>query len=143
MGAMTPVQHGVEASTLPGATVFGTTPASTPETVSFILQERNEPQLESAVEHGVRQFDSVGQFASTYGRSPSNISQLERYLAGYGIKTFAYSDHVDVSASGTAGQFDSALAVQQFQYHVPSRGGHNGLRPVPAQNVHGPSRAVV
>jgi kumamolisin len=141
MGAMTPVQHGVEASALPGATVFGTTPASTPETVSFILQERNEAQLEASVEHGVHQFDSVGQFASIYGQSPNNIAQLERYLAGYGIKTYAYPDGVDVSASGTAGQFDSALAEQQFQYHVPSQGGHNGLRPVPAQNVHGPSRA--
>ena len=140
-GAMTPVDHGVEASALPGSTVFGTTPASTPETVSFVLRERNESQLEASVEQGVRQFDSVGQFAAAYGQSPSNISQLEHYLAGYGITTYAYPDDVDVSASGTAGQFDKALAVLQYQYHVPSQGGHHGLRPVPAQNVHGPSRA--
>jgi kumamolisin len=139
LNAMTPVPHGVEASALPGSSVFGTTPSSTPETVSFILRERNEPQLEAAVERGVRQFDSVSQFAQTYGQTPGNIAQLEQYLAGFGISTYTYPDDVDVAASGTAGEFDRALSVQQFQYHVPSQRGHDGHSPIPAQTVHGPS----
>jgi kumamolisin len=137
--AMTPVAHGVEASALPGSTVFGPTPANTPESVSFILQERNESQLEVSVEHGLSQFDTVGQFALTYGQTPANVAQLERYLAGFGITTYAYPDDVDVAASGTAGEFDKALAVQQFQYNIPAQAGHDGLKAVPAQTVHGPS----
>jgi kumamolisin len=136
---MTPVPHGVEASALPGSTVFGTTPANTPESVSFILQERNEPQLEASVEHGVSQFDTVSQFAQTYGQTPANVAQLEHYLAGFGITTYAYPDDVDVAADGTAGEFDQALGVQQYQYNVPAQAGHDGLKAVPAQTVHGPS----
>ena len=41
---------GISVAPLPGATVFGTTPASTPENVSFILQERNISHLEANVD---------------------------------------------------------------------------------------------
>jgi kumamolisin len=60
-----PVQQGTDVASLPGATAFGDTPPDTPETVSFILRERNLPQLKAAVEHGVTNFLSVGQFAAT------------------------------------------------------------------------------
>ena len=49
-----PVQPGISAASLPGATVFGNTPPTTPETVSFVLREQNVLQLEASVEHGVR-----------------------------------------------------------------------------------------
>jgi kumamolisin len=137
--AMTPVAHGVEAAALPGSTVFGTTPPNTPESVSFILQERNEAQLEASVEHGLSQFDTVSQFAQTYGQTPANVAQLEHYLSGFGITTSAYPGDVDVSANGTAGEFDKALGVQQYQYNVPAEAGHDGLKAVPAQTVHSPS----
>jgi kumamolisin len=137
--AMTPVAHGVDPSALPGSTVFGTTPPNTPESVSFILQERNEAQLEASVEHGLSQFATVSQFAQLFGQTPANVAQLEHYLAGFGITTYAYPDDVDVSANGTAGEFDKALGVQQFQYNVPAQAGHDGLKAVPAQTVHGPS----
>jgi subtilase family serine protease len=42
-----------------------------------------------------------------------------------------------VSATGTAGDFDSALSVSQKQYHVPAQAGHNGSNGLPAQTVHG------
>lgn len=137
--ALIPVPHGVEPSALPGSSAFGTTPPNTPETVSFILKERNKSQLEVNVEHGVSTFDTVSQFAKAYGQTPANVTQLEKYLAGYGITTYAYPDDVDVSASGTAGEFDKALAVQQFQYNVPAQAGHDGLMGVPAQTVYGPA----
>jgi kumamolisin len=136
---LTPVPHGVEPAALPGSSAFGTTPPNTPETVSFILQERNKSQLETSVEHGVSTFDTVSQFAQTYGQTPAHVSQLEKYLAGFGITTHAYPDDVDVSASGTAGEFDKALGTQQFQYNVPAQAGHDGLKGVPAQTVHGPA----
>ncbi|MGH7692198.1 MAG: S53 family peptidase [Candidatus Dormibacteria bacterium] len=133
----TGVQPGISAATLPHATVFGNTPPSTPETVSFVLREQNLPQLEYSAQAGIRRYLSTSQFAAIYGQSQSKISQLQAYLAHFGITTQVYADHVDVVANGTAGDFDRALSVQQHEYHVPalpSRGGVPGIR---AQNVHG------
>ena len=84
-------------------------------------------------------FDSVAQFAQSYGQTPANVAQLEHYLAGFGINTHAYPDDVDVSASGTAGEFDKALGCVEYDYHVPAEAGHDGLDPVPAQTVYGPA----
>jgi subtilase family serine protease len=131
----------VSASALPGATVFGNTASSTPETVSFILREQNLPQLEGSVEDGVDNDLTVSQFAHQYGQDPYNVAQLEGYLGQFGIKTTAYADDLDVVANGTAGDFDSALAVQQHQYYVPQQRGRAGFRPVPAQTVHGTSQS--
>ena len=135
-----PVQQGTDVAALPGATAFGNTPPDTPETVSFILRERNLPQLKAAVERGVTNFLSVGQFAATYGQSQASIAQLTGYLAKFGISTQVYADNVDVVATGTAGQFDQALSVQQKQFHVPQMSGH-GSTPIPAQTVHGTSQS--
>jgi kumamolisin len=131
------VPQGVNPSTLPGATVFGNTPPDTPEAVSFIMREQNEGQLEASVEHGVRSFLSVPQFAARYGGSPFAIDQLRSYLSRFGITTAVDADQVDVIASGTAGEFDQALSVQQHEYHVPAQPGHGGFGGIPAQTVHG------
>jgi kumamolisin len=133
----TAVQQGVTASTLPNASVFGSTPSDTPETVSFVLKENNRGQLEAEVTHGVRNDLSVGQFAAEYGQSEQNINALTSYLAGYGITTDVYADNVDVVANGTAGEFDSALSVSQDQYKVPAIKGEDGSAGIPAQTVHG------
>jgi kumamolisin len=137
----TPVQSGLTASALPNATVFGDTPASTPETVSFVLKEQNLPQLQSSVERGLQNFLTVSQFARTYGQSSHTVSELQQYLKQFGITTQAYPDNIDVVATGTAGEFDSALAVTQHQYHVPRVAGRNGLKAIPAQTVHANNRA--
>ena len=132
------VASGMSPAQLPGASVFGTTPASTPETVSFILREQNVGSLEAQVEQGVKNYLSVSQFASTYGQTPANISALTSYLAGFGITTDVYADGVDVSTTGTAGEYDQALSVTQKQYDVPGQPGRGGLKGIPAQdNVHG------
>jgi subtilase family serine protease len=131
------VAAGISVASLPGATVFGSTPADTPEAVSFILRERNLNVLQTQAQQGFRRYLSVSQFASVYGQSTANISALTSYLAKYGIKTDVYADNVDVSATGTAGDFDAALAVTQKQYHVPAFAARDGLNAIPAQNVHG------
>src|SRR5580698_1163726 len=131
------VAAGISVAALPGATVFGNTPADTPETVSFILRERNVNLLEAQAEQGFRHYLSVSQFASVYGQSKANVSALTGYLAKFGITTNVYADNVDVSATGTAGDFDAALSVTQKQYHVPAFAAHDGLNAIPAQNVHG------
>jgi kumamolisin len=131
------IASGINVAHLPGAAVFGTTPASTPETVSFILKERNIGILKANVINGIANYLSVSQFASKYGQRPANVAALTSYLAHYGIKTTVYADNVDVSATGTAGEFDAALSVTQNQYHVPAIPGTGGLSGIPAQNVHG------
>ena len=138
-GGLVAVGHGVDAGSLPGATPFGTTPAATPESVSFVLRERNLPALESTVEGGGHADLSVAQFAQAYGRSPNDIYQLEVYLAAFGIRSQSYADDLDVSATGTAGQFDQALSVRQLEYRVPGYGERNGTAGVPAQIVHSPT----
>jgi kumamolisin len=132
----TPVQGGINASTLPHATVFGTTPADTPEAVSFILRENNQAQLEYEATHSLHNFVSVSQFAHTFGADPSVIQHLTAYLAGFGIATSVDADNVDITTTGTAGQYDAALAVTQHQYRVPRIQGHNGGQSIPAQTVH-------
>jgi kumamolisin len=134
------VPTGLLASSLPGASVFGSTSPSTPEQVSFILKERDIAQLESSVTGGKTSYDSVSQFAGKYGQSSAVVSALTGYLAKFGITTSVYPGNVDVSASGTAGEFDQALAVKQQNYHVPARKGANGAS-VPAQTVYSATAA--
>jgi kumamolisin len=136
-GTPTGVPSGINPAQLPGATVFGTEPADTPVTVSFILKEQNVGSLEAQVEAGIRSsgYLSVSQFAARYGQPSSNIDALTSYLAGYGITTSVYADDVDVVASGTAGEFDKALTITEENVHVPQQGGKGGFRRVPAQSV--------
>ena len=135
------VASGINVAQLPGATVFGNTPASTPETVSFVLREKNVGSLQAQVERGVKNYLSVSQFASTYGQTRANISALTSYLAGFGIKSDVYADNVDVSTTGTAGEYNQALSVTQNQYHVPAQAAHDGINAIPAQTVHGNAKS--
>src|SRR6204780_675972 len=139
-GPNTPTQvpGGINAATLPGASVFGNTPPGTAVTVSFVLKEQNFSSLESQVEAGIPSTGSlsVGQFAARYGQSASNISALTSYLAGFGIKTSVYTDDVNVVATGTAGEFNKALTITEENVHVPQQAGIGGFGPIRAQNVY-------
>ena len=118
--------------------VFGPTDPSTPETVSFILKANSLSQLENLVAGGSQgRFLSVSQFAQQYGQSPQNIQALQQYLARYGIKTTVYANNLDVSATGTAGQFDAALSVKQNDYQWPGRKARDGHPARPAKRYHG------
>jgi kumamolisin len=137
----TTVPQGVDAAALPGSSPFGNTPANTPETVSFVMNERNKGRLEAQVESGIGHYVSVSGFAAQYGADPSAIAQLRAYLSTFGITTTRYADDVDVVAKGTAGEFDKALSVQQHQYRVPAVRAHGGRRGIPAQTVHGAAQS--
>jgi kumamolisin len=138
-GAKAHVPVGISAAALPHAIKTGTTPPSTRETVSFVLKEQHQAVLASAVDHGIHSYLSVKNFASIYGQTSAHISALTTYLGGFGIRTTVDADNVNVVAHGTAGEFDRALGVTQFQYHVPQIASHAGLMAIPAQNVHGTS----
>jgi subtilase family serine protease len=136
--AQIPVPQGIGAAALKDATVFGTVPPDTPETVSFVLDARNLAQLEGSVAAGMPGgYLSVGQFAAAYGQTPANVSALEGYLAHYGITTYAYPDGLDVTATGTAGEFDNALSVEQNEYVVPAVPARFGQAARPAMTIHG------
>jgi kumamolisin len=138
-GPNTPEQvaSGINVSKLPGVTVFPGVPDDTPETVSFILRERNLGSLQAQVQRGVRNYLSVSRFASIYGQTQDNISSLTSYLASFGISTDVYADHVDVATTGTAGEYNKALSVTQKWYQVPGQPGTDGYGSIPAQRVHG------
>ncbi len=130
------VPQGIGTAALKNAGVF--TPGSTPETVSFILKARNQFLLKASVETGMRGgYLSVGRFANDFGQPQSNVSALESYLAGFGITSSALADRLDVTATGTADQFNSALSVQQHEFTVPAVPARNGQARRPARHIHG------
>jgi subtilase family serine protease len=139
----TQVPSGINAATLPGASVFGDTPPGTAVTVSFVLKEQGISSLESQVESGIPStgYLSVSQFAARYGQPASNIDALTSYLAGFGIKTSVYADDVNVVATGTAGDFNKALTITEENVHVPQQAGIGGFGPVRAQNVYSNKQA--
>jgi len=100
---------GISPANVSGAVPFGPTVASTPEEVSFILDENHPAQLQNIVESGIpnENFLSVAQFAAQYGQSQQNINALTSYLSGFGITTTVLPDMIDVNATGTAGEFDA------------------------------------
>jgi kumamolisin len=134
------VPQGIGAAALKNAGVF--TPGSTPETVAFILKARNRGALEAQVEGGMRGgFLSVSRFARNFGQTPVNISALENYLAKFGIATSAYADRLDVTATGTADQFNQALSVRQHEFTVPAVPASNGHPGRPAMKIHGTTQS--
>ena len=140
----TAVPSDMNAAQLPGAQVFGNTPASTQETVSFVLKIPGQSSLSEAVERGIPSgnYLSVAQFAARYGQSSGNISALTSYLSGFGITTNVYANDLDVVATGTAGEFDSALTITQKQVKVPAQ-SHGGVYggTAHAQTVHSANSA--
>jgi kumamolisin len=129
------VSQGISPAVLADATPFAGTAANTAEAVSFVLRGRNLTSLAAAVESGHGPSLTVSQFASQYGQSPSTVAALESYLAKFDISvTTAYADGLDIATTGTAGQYDAALAVTQQQYRIPALKGRGGHK---AEVVHG------
>jgi kumamolisin len=113
------------------------TPGSTPETVSFILKARHLNDLESDVSAGMKHgFLSVQQFAAAFGQSARNVAALEHFLAGFGIVSSSDADGLDVTATGTADEFNQALTVQQQQALVPAVPARDGQAGRPAVEIH-------
>jgi subtilase family serine protease len=142
-GAVRPVQEihvpqgigAAAASSVQPSGVF--TPGSTPETVSFILKARDLGALEAGVEAGeTHGFLSVRQFDRAFGQPAGNIAALEHFLGGFGLKTTSDADGLDVTATGTADQFNQALTVQQEQAVVPAIPARDGQAGRPAVEIH-------
>ena len=61
--------------------------------------------------------------------------QYQGRIAGFGIKSTVYADHVDVSTTGTAADYDNALSVTEKEFSVPAFGS------IPARNWYGTAQA--
>jgi kumamolisin len=128
------VPQGIGPAALKTAHVVGQASASTKETVSFVLKPRNLKTLESNVSAGMPHGNlSVAKFARTYGRSTAAIKTLTKFLAGHHIKSSVHADHLDVTTTGTVGNYNAALGVTQKTFR---------LAPVPASGSR-PGRAAV
>ena len=133
------VPQGLSVAGLVGHSVFPKPiNGNTKERVSFVLRLRQAGALKSAVQAGMPHgFLKVGAFARRYGQTNARIAALEKYLHRYGLKTTAYADHLDVSVTGTAREFNKALSVTQGQFTtkaVPARGNQPAR---PAVTFHG------
>lgn len=134
----TNVGQGVSPATIANVQVFTGTPDSTPETVSFILDENHVQQLEQQTDRGFNNYLSVSQFAQQYGQSQSNINALTSYLAGFGITSSVMADDVDIQTTGTAGDYNAALSVTQNNYGAPSDPNGHGHGSF-FEHFHGPT----
>jgi kumamolisin len=136
-GPKVAVAQGLDAAAVGAHRVFPVK-GSTKETVSFVLRLRNTGPLQSLVEAGMPHgFLSVQKFATGYGQTRAHIAALQKYLKGYGIKSSAYADRLDVSATGNASQFNKALSVTQSEYTtaaIPAQGDQPAR---PAVSFHG------
>lgn len=113
------VPQGVGDAVLNNATVFGTTPANTPVTVTIALNTVNTQALQSYIQQtttpgssNYHQFLSVDQFANQFGQPEVVIQAITNYLSQYGISTTVFANHLAITANGTAGQFNQAFSVQ-------------------------------
>jgi kumamolisin len=132
------VAQGSGTAPLSSGTPLGNTDPSTPVDISIVLRAQNLNQLENQVQSGWNgQYLTTRQFAQQYGQSPLVILGIEKYLNAFGITTSAYSDGLDISANGTAGQFNKALSItlQNFQVKTPTSNGHSSW-----QTIHGSLR---
>jgi hypothetical protein len=137
-----PVAQGLTRAILHGAHPAGQTPDDKPERVSFVLRPRNLAGLEAQVAASMPGGPlTASQFAASYGQPPANVAALRRYLSQFGIHTDAYRDGLDVRATGTVGQFNDALTIQQDSFRLPAAKGQHGVPGRPAMTVHSPRSA--
>jgi kumamolisin len=128
-GTPTQVPQGVNPAASPSAQPLGATAAATPLTVSFILKANDLASLEKKVAAGwTGPYLTTAQFAATYGQSPRIISELESYLGSFGITTTSLADDLDVTATGTAAEFNQALSIGLNDYAVPAADGKGTQR---------------
>jgi subtilase family serine protease len=114
--------------------------------LSFVLRARNLAELQSRVASGWSgKYLTTPQFAARYGQSPAVVSGIVAYLKKFGISSKVYADNLDISAAGTAAQFNKALGVNLQNFQVKTKpavkGAPSGLTVVhgSTQNPHLPA----
>ncbi len=129
----------VQASQTP-AQDLGATSSSATQTVSIVLQLRNQDALTSFISETVdptspryHQFLSVQDFASRYAPSDAEINRVKADLGKQGIQvTEVYQNHLVLRATGSMAQFNQYFATEVHNY---SENGRNYIRPNHALTV--------
>jgi len=122
------------------ATRISAAATSAKMTVSFVLKIRNEGALEHNVEADMPSgFLSVRQFADRYGQTRAHIKALVAFLKADGIKSTVYADGLDVSTTGTAGDYEKAVGTAESIYRTPAVAAKGVRQARPAQTFYGTS----
>ncbi len=108
-------------STLPlalsGASSMGALSSTQSITVRVGLQLNNVAALKAAIQSG--QTISPSAFASTYGPTAAQVSQVESYLQSQGLTSVtAEPNNLIISATGTAAQVESAFDTKLESYSL-------------------------
>jgi kumamolisin len=119
-----PVPQGINPTQSPQAQATGATNPHKVVYVSFIFKERGFAQLESKIEAGWSgPYLSVAQFASQYAPAPSIVQQLVSYLSSFGIQPQTDANGLDVTSTGTIGQYEKALNITENDYTLQTTSG--------------------
>lgn len=102
----------------------GATASSTLITTAIILNVTNLPALQQFVAATTtpgggefHRFLSLEQFRERFAPSNQSVQQFVQYLESYGITVDkVYADNLDITATGTAAQFNAAFATQLRNY---------------------------
>jgi kumamolisin len=118
----------------PQAQDAGPTASSNLITTAIILNVTNLQALQSFVADtstpgspDYHHFLTVSQFRARFAPSNQAIQQFVRYLGSFGIRVDRiYPDNLDITATGTAAEFNAAFATQLHDY---TRNGQSFHRP--------------
>jgi kumamolisin len=137
------VSQGIGSAAMKHDHVVGQASGATKETVSFILRARNLQALESSVGAGAGRHLSVGGFVRSYGRTSRFITELTKYLAKDNIKSSVHADHLDITTTGTAADYNKALGIpSQSLYRSAAVPARDGRAAQPATEFHGTTRPL-
>jgi subtilase family serine protease len=118
------VPQGQNPTKIAGASEIGPADEGSQISVSFVLKAQNQSELFALASAATQQLNfPESQFADVFGQTPTVINGLKSYLKGFGIATYAYSNGLDVSATGTITQIDNALGITIDDFAIPSQHG--------------------
>jgi subtilase family serine protease len=118
------VPQGQNPTKIAGASEVGPADEGNQISVSFVLKAQNQSELFALASAATQQLNfPESQFSDVFGQTPTVINGLESYLKGFGITTYAYSNGLDVSATGTITEIDNALGITIDDFSIPSQQG--------------------
>jgi subtilase family serine protease len=138
---MKTVPQGVSSNVLQNSDFFAGVPANTPETVDIVMKMQNQSDLAQFIKDtttpGNKQFRkylSVDQFTERFAPEQIKLKAVTEYLSHFGINSSVHSNHLVITATGTAGQFNQAfnLVLKYASYKGKSYQGTQTAPKVPS-----------
>ncbi len=120
------IPQGVGSGVLNNTNYFGDLDPNTPVTIDIVMKLQNKNALAQFINQttdpnsrNFRHYLSPTDFARQYAPSDAQVLAIVGYLKAFGIQSTVYPDHLIVTASGTAGQFNKAFSIvlKNATYH--------------------------